>query len=353
MGLTVGEVVDTATGSEISREELIDKLSEASVVYLGETHTSSQDHALQLEILRGLQARGRCVILGMEMFPRSAQPALDRYIQGASTEEEFLREVQWEKVWGFPYQLYRGLIDFAREKHLRVVGLNAPGKVVSEIAHNGLASLSPEDRARLARDFHLDDPKNRARILKEYQAHGKTGIKDFDSFFQAQLAWEETMAETLADQLRMSGDKCRIVVIVGKGHISGGLGIPYLANLRVPHEYATVAPVAIDYPGSSRDPNLARYVAITDSSEPTRRPRLGVMIQTAASGRGVEILDVLPDSAAAKADIRKGDLVTMVNGSPVKAAEELQQAIADGGPEYSIVIERAKKQLTLNVSLKP
>ena len=345
----IGDIVDTKRQGLITFDELISALSEIPVVYVGETHTSIEDHNSQLAILRKLYQKNQCVMVGMEMFPRSAQPVLDSYVRGDITEEQFLTEVRWNEVWGFPYELYRGLIDFARENKLRIIALNAPIKIVSTIARNGLGSLSPDDRARIARDFHLDDPANRLRMQKEFSAHGKGGIKDFDSFFEAQLAWEETMAETIVEQLQAGLGNCRMLVIIGRGHISQRLGVPYLANLRVAHEYRTVSQVPIDYPYGTFDPNLADYVMITDKSEPPHRPRLGVKIQTAASGKGVEIMEVLPDSPAAKADIRTGDIVLRVDEAPVKTAEELQRAVARGGPTLKIEIERGKKRLSINV----
>ena len=264
--LHVGDVIETATGNVISFDKLIGKLSKVSIVYVGEIHTSVEDHKVQLKILEKLSQGGRCVELAMEMFPAEAQPILDRYIQGEMTEEDFLKEVGWEEIWGFPYSLYRDLIDWQKEKHMPVLGLNAPNKVVRKIGRNGLGSLTPDERSRVARDFHLDDAANRARISKEYTVHQKGAIKDFQSFFEAQLAWEETMAQTLAQRLEQTGGKCIIVVAVGKGHITDRLGVPYLTRIRKPHEYRTVAPVPINYPFSTLDPDLADYVVITDKS---------------------------------------------------------------------------------------
>ncbi|HYA43237.1 MAG TPA: ChaN family lipoprotein [Syntrophobacteraceae bacterium] len=262
--LQVGAVIETATGDVISMDELIGKISKASVVYVGETHTSTEDHKIQLEVLQKLSEAGRCVELGMEMFPATAQPILDRYINGQISEESFLKEVGWKEGWGFPYALYRGLIDWQKQKHMPVLGLNAPNKIVSEIARGGLESLSPEERSQVARQFHLDDPANRERIRKAYSEHEKGKIKDFKSFFEAQLAWEETMAQTIVERLKQAAPGCVIVVAIGKGHINDRLGVPYLARLRKPHEYTSLAPVPIDYPLSTVDPNLADYVVITD-----------------------------------------------------------------------------------------
>ena len=351
-GVKIGNVVETATGNVIDIDKLAGKLSNVSIVYVGEMHTSQEDHKVQLKILQKLSRGGRCVELAMEMFPVEAQPILDRYIRGEITEENFLEEVAWEDVWGFSYSLYRDLIDWQKEKHMPVLGLNAPIKVVRKIGHNGLGSLTPGERSQVAREFHLDDPANRLRIRKEFMVHEKVTIKDFESFFEAQLAWEETMAQTLAQRLEQTGGKCTIVVAIGKGHLSGRKGVPYLTRIRKPHEYRTVVPVPINYPFTTLDKDLADYVVITDKSEPFHRPRLGVTIQPAASGRGVEILGILPGSPAALADLRKGDIILSVNGSPVKSVEEVQQALAGGGPDYKILVEREKKKITISVTIE-
>ncbi len=353
MELCIGDVIDTTTGDVITQDKLIEKISASSVVYVGETHTSVEDHKVQLAILKALQTKSPCVIMGMEMFPRSAQPILDRYMNGEIDEKKFLAETKWNDSWGFPYKLYRGLIDFAREKHIPVIGLNAPSDVVKEIARGGLASLSADHRAKVARDFHLDDPKNRARIMEDFEVHGKNNIKNFETFFAAQLAWEETMAETIVQHLKESDGKCKILVIVGKGHLTDGLGIPYLANMRVPHQYSTVAPMPINYPESTCDPEIAQYVLLTDKFDMTimhpPRPRLGVKIQPSTSGNGVEVIEVTPESPAAKAGIRKSDIIAEVDDAPVTNVGEVLEAVANGGSNIKIMIERQKKKLKINV----
>ena len=60
-------------------------------------------------------------MIGFEMFPRRVQPALDRWVKGELTEQEFLNAVNWRKSWGYDAKLYMPLFDFARMNRIPVV----------------------------------------------------------------------------------------------------------------------------------------------------------------------------------------------------------------------------------------
>ena len=46
---------------------------------------------MELEIIKDLHRRGRNIAIGMEMFQRPFQKALDDYIEGKIDEREFLK----------------------------------------------------------------------------------------------------------------------------------------------------------------------------------------------------------------------------------------------------------------------
>lgn len=350
--LRAGEIIETATGRIIDWNQLAARLSKVAIVYVGETHTSVEDHRVQLEILKRLSRGGGCVRLGMEMVPAEAQPVLDRYIAGEMSEREFLKEVRWDEVWGFPYSLYKGLIDWQKRRRMPVAGLNAPNSIVRKIARHGLGSLTTAQRSRVARVFHLDDPADRERVEKAFKAHGKFEIKDFQSFFEAQLAWEETMAQTLARLLDRSD--CQILVILGKGHINKRYGVPHLTLLRRPNTtFCTVVPLPLDSPPDKITPNLADYVVITGKSKPVHHPRLGVLLEPAASGAGVRIAAVLPGTPAAAAHLQKGDIILSIDGVPVKTARDVLRALGEAGTTCRLLLRRNNAPLTVALPLPP
>src|SRR5947208_2113670 len=62
---------------------VVEKLAQKKIVYVGEEHDKFSHHQVQLEVLRGLYQQTPKLAVGMEMFQRPFQKALDDYIAGA------------------------------------------------------------------------------------------------------------------------------------------------------------------------------------------------------------------------------------------------------------------------------
>jgi uncharacterized iron-regulated protein len=262
--LKPGDIIETATGSLLSFEELLQNLGRFSIIYVGEVHSSPEDHRIQLSILKGLYDQDPSLMLAMEMFPREVQPLLDQYSQGLLKEGDFLEKVNWEKNWGFPFDLYRGILHWARARKLKIIGLNAPKELVEQVAREGLNGLSPTDRKRLAAEFYPPSEEQREYLQQHFAMHPRRTIKDFETFFQAQRAWEETMSETLANEAASLSPGQHILVLIGKGHMAYNWGLPRLTQLRIPSSFRTVLPIPLDYPVRNLTPAMADYLYITE-----------------------------------------------------------------------------------------
>ena len=91
------------------------------------------------------------------------------------------------------------------------------------------------------------------------------------------------------------------------------------------------------------------------------RGRLGVTIQSltpeleeyfAAKNGGVLVSSVTPDSAAAKAGLKAGDVITSINGRGVTGSGDLLRELSDLTGEVTIGILRDRKEMTLKAVLK-
>jgi uncharacterized iron-regulated protein len=264
-------ILKTATASVVSREQLITDLADADVVYVGESHTNPAHHAIQLEIIKALAQTTDPLVIGMEMFDRTYQPVLDQWTAGELDQTAFMAKTHWYANWRFDFGLYRDILEFAKEKGLRVIALNVPFYIPSRIRVGGLASLSEADRMHLPDSIDTTDADHRTYLKKIFDLHAFSGSDTFDFFYEAQCTWEDAMAEAVAKNMG-SG---QMVVLAGNGHIIRKFGIPDRAFARSHTPFKTIylAPV-----GSEAELSWADYLWVTPEARmPNGRIRGGGM----------------------------------------------------------------------------
>ena len=249
-------VYDVRRGERVTQEELLDELAAAQYVILGETHDEPFHHRAQLYLLQRLarraEGRGDTLALGMEMIQRPFQAALDRYASGTIDQATMLREVEWSERWGFSAELYAPLWQEASTRGIALVALNAPGEITRRVAEVGLQGLKPEERGQLAAEIDQSVEAHRAWFASIFASHGMA-MEDpeaLDRFYQAQLAWDETMAEQ-AVASRRELKASQLIVLAGSGHVMRRWGIPSRIARRDP-EARVVTLIPIASPGSEQ-----------------------------------------------------------------------------------------------------
>jgi uncharacterized iron-regulated protein len=226
----------------LSPQEVTQDLAKANVVYLGETHDNPEDHQAQLAIIQQLYQQDPRMAIGMEMFQRPYQPVLEKFLQGKLTEAALQKESQYKKRWGYPWENYAPILRFAKEKQLPVLALNTPSEVTQRVSRKGLRSLRRSDRKFIPprSEIRTKSLLYRKAMREAYEGFHrevfhKRKAKDpqrFEHFFQAQVLWDETMAEAVTQFLR-ANPKSYVVVLAGQGHIAYGYGIPSRVARRI------------------------------------------------------------------------------------------------------------------------
>lgn len=235
-------LVDAATGKEIEVTELFARLRTTRVVYVGERHDQPADHGVQYAVLRGLHGDEPSLAIGMEMFQVPFQEALDQWSAGRIDETVLRRDTEYDKRWGFDFEMYRPMLEYARNRSIEVVALNAPREVAYAVAQGGVDSLDPELRAALP-ELDLDNAEHRAMFDAEFDVGEHGAQETVDLYYQAQVVWDETMGSRVAETLERADGPAKVIVFAGRVHVKRGLGIPDRAAKRGAAPYVVVLPV--------------------------------------------------------------------------------------------------------------
>ena len=225
------EVVRVRDGARVGFGRMAEEVRSARVIFVGESHTSVNDHRLELQVIRALHDRGVPLAIGMEMFSADSQPQLDAWVAGRLGLDRFVRV--YSQDWQMPWRYYRAILLYARDRKIPVVGLNVPEYIPAKVAHEGFASLAPAERAKIPPGITCTvDVPYREFIRRAFREHAP-GEQTFTRFCEAQMLWNKVMAWRLVDYLKRHPQQT-VVVIAGTGHT---------LKRAIPWELAQVLPV--------------------------------------------------------------------------------------------------------------
>lgn len=215
-----GHIFDLKRQQETSLNLVLEDLAGVQTIFIGELHDRQAHHQAQLQLIRELHQAGVILSIGLEMFRQDGQEQLDQWIDGKIEEKKFAGI--FEEHWSL-WEQYREIFRYAREKAIPLVGLNIRRELVNQVARQGFASLSPEQRAELPIAGCNVNPAYRDFIRRAYNSHGENS-SEFEHFCEAQMLWDASMAKHLHEYLQRNPQRV-VVVLAGNGH-SWKHGIP-------------------------------------------------------------------------------------------------------------------------------
>jgi uncharacterized iron-regulated protein len=348
---------DSATGDIITPKDLAARLAKIRVVFVGESHTSMEYHNAQRRLIEELSALGRKVFIGLEMYPYTEQAWLDKWSAGELTEDAFLKDSRWYKNWGYHWLYYRDIFTFARDRRIRMFGVNTPRDVVSAVRKKGFANLTPEEAARIPSKVDTDSPEHR-RLFKAYFApedslHG-TGMTDeqMDAMFNAQATWDATMGFNAVQALKKFGDPDTImVVLIGSGHVAYGLGAERQAKLWFDGPIASVIPMAVANDKGEKPAVRASYANFIWGVAPEKAPLFPTLGFSTGQKKDdlYPLIAVQPTSIAAAAGFKVGDRLVSMDGVAITDSEVLNRLMSQKrwGDAAEFKVKRAAEDVTL------
>jgi len=139
-----------AQGDSSSFDAIIDSSSVADIILFGESHNNPISHWLQYELITELNNIRHSIVIGLEMFERDQDDALQMYMSDSINYEELDSMI---KLWGNFETDYKPIIDFAKKDSIPVVATNVPRRFASLVYKGGyevLDSLSSVEKSWIA-----------------------------------------------------------------------------------------------------------------------------------------------------------------------------------------------------------
>ena len=321
--------------------DLVDKLADYDVVYVGESHDRYEHHLNQLKIIQGLHKHHPDLVIGMEFFQQPFQAYLDQYVSGEISEREFVKKTEYFERWRFDYRLYRPILRFAREAGIPVLALNLPRELTQKVGRQGIDGLDPEEREQIPDEIDRGDEAYRERVRKVFERHPHAGEREFEHFLEVQLLWDEGMAERAASYLKQYPQR-HMVILAGSGHIIHGQGIPQRLERRV----AVTSAIVLNGDRLQIDPSVADYLLFPQPAELPAAGLLGVFLDL--DGEGISVQGFADDSGAKAAGMKKGDQITQVGDVPVESYSDIRLALMDQLPGEKVEVKVLRKRVFLD-----
>ncbi|WP_355660920.1 ChaN family lipoprotein [Halomonas salifodinae] len=326
-------------GSRLHTPALLAELAGQRVVLLGEQHDRLAHHRWQLHTLAGLHAHQPDLVIGLEMLPREAQPALDAWVAGELDEAAFLEASDWHRHWGFDPDLYLPILHFARMHRLPLLALNVTPALRQRLASDGWDAV-PRDERHAITPPAAPPAAYREALSEVFRAH-PTGADDETAlarFIDAQLVWDRAMATALAEA---SGPGRLVVGLMGHGHLRHGHGVPHqLHDLGIAAQ-RSLLPWPLNANACEPPPrDLADALFLLGDEapfEPAAPPRLGVWVDGAEEG--VRVQGIGPDSLAERLGLQTGDIILRAAGQALRRPSDLSALVGRQPPGSLMPLE--------------
>ena len=227
--------IDIYRGEPLRYTELLDDLTTADVIFLGEYHILQRHHAIQIKIVGDLAERGVALALGLEQMESFQQAHLDRYNRGEIDFEQLAAATDWANRWS-NYRQYRPIVEAAHKAKIPMVALNARTESIRQVVRcGGVDHLPAAVRKDLPAEMSLRDPVYEKVLSLQMMVHAAATPQILRPMIEAQIARDEAMAQAIAAFMKSEpGPARKIIVLCGAGHVAYGLGTAARVQRRLP-----------------------------------------------------------------------------------------------------------------------
>ena len=200
-------------------DAMVDDLVDADVILVGEMHNHTESLDFIATTFESLIEKNDRLVLSMEFYERDEQLHLDDYLGGITDYAQFVK-ASGRNSGNNPIAHLR-MIELAKELNRAVIASNAPRRY-TKLARTGgfeaLRELNDLQRSMVSIPTELPTGGYADRFreaMSGMAAHG--GDEMINSFLRSQTVWDQTMAESVANQVNQHG--ASVFHVVGHFHV--------------------------------------------------------------------------------------------------------------------------------------
>lgn len=261
------------SGEEMSIGAVVSDLAKTDVIYVGEIHSDVRHHEIQASLLAALCDQKVPLVLGLEQIEARHQASVDRFNRRELDFDGLAKAIDWVKQWK-NFEQYRELCQTAQKHNVPLRALNAPAEIIRAIGKGGLSSLGEAERRQVADEIITDDPVYQDTVQRMLNGHGSMTPEKLQTFFEAQVTRDETMAANISQAMTDETGARRVVFVVcGRGHVSYGLGTASRTLRRAPNARQKIVHITDSRSTRTRKPSgLNASHAPKPETAPARTP---------------------------------------------------------------------------------
>jgi uncharacterized iron-regulated protein len=196
-------------------------ISDTDLLAFGELHQHPVGSRYQLELLTLLAEGDRPLALAMEFFEADHQGALDAYLSGDMSEDEFRESTSRNEAYD---SSHRPLVELCKKRGIPIVAANAPRRLVTAYRKSGLEygayleSLSDQEREWMPASSAPPEDEHKRRFMEAMR-----GMDHGEDLFKSMALWNDAMAASIAEFKSGHPDHL-VVLVVGVFHVQRHLG---------------------------------------------------------------------------------------------------------------------------------
>lgn len=265
-------------------DTVVETCANATVVFIGETHGQELGLAWAADLFEDILASNPRAVLAMEFYERDHQAHLDDYLAGITTAEQF-DAATFRTASNNPVG-HRRMVEAARTAGRPVIAANSPRRytrLARTTGYDRLRALTEEQQRLFEIPGSIPDNAYTDRfraIMGQMRGSDDSGKAApsmpgmaVDDFLRAQLLWDYTMADSVADAIDLGAP---VVLVVGQFHSDFGTEpgksalTDAIAERLLPNQNVIIISVQDAVAGSLRveDVGRAHFVTYVGTPEP-------------------------------------------------------------------------------------